>query len=258
MCSSGFIGGHEADHVERWITWLRARPEPELRDVGVLVRPHPMNVRQWRGRDLAHYRRAALWRLEDTEPATQRAKEEFFDSVHHSAAVLGLNSTSLVESAAIGRPVLTLLTPEYAASQEGTAHFGLIAGKDGMLIVARTMEEHAAQLRAALRDPDLDGARRRRFVMSFVRPRGMDVEATAELVAALERAAARPAPLPARPPLRSLAIRVALAPVLRLPRIPSGKERTRIRKRVRRNARRGFAMARAALADRVARASPRS
>ncbi|MGI8780930.1 MAG: hypothetical protein ACR2L8_12345 [Solirubrobacteraceae bacterium] len=265
MCSSGFISGDEADHVERWIAWLRARPERELREVGVLVRPHPVNAGVWRGRDLAHHGQAALWRLEDTEPATQPAKEEYFDSVHHASAVLGLNSTSLVESAAIGRPVLTLLTPEYAASQEGTAHFGVIAGEDGMLIVARTMEQHAAQLLAALRDPDLDGERRRRFVEGFVRPHGLDVEATGVLVTEIERAAAAPPPLPARPSLGSTAIRAALAPVVR---IPTGKEWARTQKRVRRRVRRvrrrvrrrrhALAHGVAALADRVAHGLSRS
>jgi len=97
--------------------------------------------------------------LEDTEPATHRAKEEFFDTIRHASAVVGLNSTSLIESAIIGRPVLTWLAPAYSASQTGTVHFGLIAGADGLLIVGRTWEEHMEHLCAALRDQDLDGER---------------------------------------------------------------------------------------------------
>jgi hypothetical protein len=238
MCSSGFIGGDEADHIERWIAWLRERPEPELRNVGVLVRPHPTNVKQWRQRDLSGRRQAALWRLDDTEPATPGAKAEFYDSVHHSAAVIGLNSTSLIESAAIGRPVLTLLTPEYAASQEGTMHFDLIAGQEGVLIVGRTWEEHAAQLVAALRDPDLDGDRRRRFVHSFLRPHGMDVEATGVLVAELERTLAAPAPAAGRTSPGTVVMRALLTPLVYRPTRHSAKERARISKRNRRRSRR--------------------
>jgi hypothetical protein len=235
MCSSGFIGeAHEADHVEDWIAWLRGRPEPELREAGVLVRPHPINAEQWRGRDLTRHGNAAVWRLENTEPATEAAKAEFFDSVHHATAVIGLNSTSMIESAAIGRPVLTLLTPEYAESQDGTAHFGLIAGDDGVLVVARSLEEHAVQLTAALANPDYSGERRRRFVEWFVRPRGLDVTATDVLVAELERLAAAPAPVPARPKLHRSALRALLTPVVHSSRVPTAKERARLRKRAQR------------------------
>jgi hypothetical protein len=226
MCSSGFIGGHEADHVKAWIERLRASDAPELRDVGVLIRPHPTNASQWRDFELAGFDQVALWRLRDTEPATKRAKDEFFDTIRHSDVVVGLNSTALIESAIIGRPVLTWLTPEYEDSQNGTMHFGLIAGPDGMLIVGRTWSEHLDQLRAALRDEDVDGDRRRRFIGSFVRPRGTRVRATDALADALEQAATAPPPAPARS-LRSSVIRVLLTPVVKWPMAPYDKVRLR-------------------------------
>jgi hypothetical protein len=230
MCSSGFIGGHEADHVKAWIERLRASGDPELRDAGVLIRPHPTNAPQWEGFDLTGLEQVALWRLRDTEPATKRAKDEFFDTIRHCSVVVGLNSTALIESAIIGRPVLTWLTPEYEASQNGTMHFGLIAGPDGMLIVGRSWDEHLDQLRAALRDKDLDGDRRRRFIASFVRPRGVQLRATDVLADVLEQAAAAPAPAPARS-LRASALRVLLTPVVHWPMDPYDKARLRAQRR---------------------------
>jgi hypothetical protein len=227
MCSSGFIGGAEADHIGAWIERLRARPEPELCEVGILIRPHPINARQWEDHAVSGLEQVALWRLEDTEPATERGKNEFFDTVHHSAAVVGLNSTSLIESAILERPVLTLLTPEYAASQDGTAHFRLIAGEEGMLIVGHTWEQHAQQLLGALADPDYDGERRRRFVRTFIRPRGMDVEATDELVSAIERMGQLSVPAPVGRSVARVLGRVLLAPAVHWPMDPSTKGRAR-------------------------------
>lgn len=230
MCSSGFIGGHEADHVKAWIERLRASGDPELRNVGVLIRPHPTNAPQWQGFDLTGLEHVALWRLRDTEPATKRAKDEFFDTIRHCHVVVGLNSTALIESAIIGRPVLTWLTPEYEASQNGTMHFGLIAGPDGMLIVAHSWEEHLDQLRAALGDEDLDGDRRRRFIGSFVRPHGVELRATDVLADALEQAVAAAAPAPARS-LRASVLRVLLTPVVHWPMDPYDKARLRAQRR---------------------------
>lgn len=237
MCSSGFIGGQEADHVEAWVRRLRTCVAPEMRDVGILIRPHPTNARQWEDFDTAGLGQVALWRLEDTEPATQRAKEEFFDTIHHASAVVGLNSTSLIESAIIGRPALTWLAPDYEASQNGTIHFRLIAGEDGMLVVGRTWDEHVGHLCAALRDQDLDGDRRRRFVRAFVRPRGMNVRATDVLVDTLEQAATAPPPAPVKK-LGLSFVRVGLTPVVYWPREPFDKARARLRRKSRRKGRR--------------------
>lgn len=231
MCSSGFIGGEEADHVERWIAWLRGRPEPALREAGVLVRPHPANAPQWADRDLSAHGNVVLWGLEDTEPATEAAKREFYDTVHHSSAVVGLNSTALIESAIIGRPVLTLLTHEYAASQEGTPHFHMIAGDRGMLVVARSWAEHAEQLAAAIADPAYAEDRRRRFVRDFARPYGVEADGTGRLVEELEALVARPAPAPRKATVAGRVGRLAMAPVVNLPELPSRKERARLRKR---------------------------
>jgi hypothetical protein len=201
-----------------------------LLDVGVLIRPHPANASQWKDFDLSGLPQVALWRLRDTEPATKRAKDEFFDTIRHCNVVVGLNSTALIESAIIGRPVLTWLTPDYEASQNGTMHFDLIAGPNGMLIVGHSWEEHLGQLVAALRDEDLDGDRRRRFIASFVRPRGVQLRATDVLADVLEQAAAAPAPAPARS-LGASVLRVLLTPIVHWPMNPYDKARLRARRR---------------------------
>src|SRR3712207_9158332 len=45
LCSSGFIAGDEVRAVADWIAALRARPEPQLANAAVLVRPHPAKPR---------------------------------------------------------------------------------------------------------------------------------------------------------------------------------------------------------------------
>ena len=36
---------------------------------------------------------------------------------------LGVNTSAMIEAAILGRPVLSVLAPEFAATQEGTVHF---------------------------------------------------------------------------------------------------------------------------------------
>ena len=120
--------------------------------------------------------------------------------MYHAAAVVGLNTSALVESAIVDRPVFTVLLPEFRDNQEGTFHFHhLMRVGDGFLNVSRSLAEHAAQLGAVLNGAP--GRPNRPFVEAFIRPRGADVAATPVFVEALETMAAapplRPQPVPA-------------------------------------------------------------
>jgi hypothetical protein len=115
----------------------------------------------------------------------------------------------MIEAALVGRPVLTVLDPEYDAVQRGTLHFRhLLEAGGGILRVAESVDEHAGQLREALVGGPV---RNDAFVREFVRPHGLDVAATPVFVGEVERLAAAPAPRPQRPPLRLLPLRPVLA-----------------------------------------------
>src|SRR5581483_6960791 len=81
-----------------------------------------------------------------------------------------------------------------------------------LLHVARTLDEHAAQLERALRGEGDDG-RNRRFLERFVRPLGLDRPASGQVADEIERLGWSPAPAPDRGPL--------LAPLARALRAPS-------------------------------------
>jgi hypothetical protein len=113
----------------------------------------------------------------------------------HAAAVVGLNTSALVESAIVDRPVFTVLMPEFRDSQEGTFHFHyLLDAADGFLNVSRSLDEHVGQLAGLLSG----GAVRsnRRFVEHFIRPRGATVAATGIFADAVEEIARDTSPRP--------------------------------------------------------------
>jgi hypothetical protein len=187
--SSPFIAPDEVPVVERWLRFLRERPEPELSELGVLIRPHPQNAAQWERADLTPLGRVAIHPRGGDDPVTDTAKSLYYDSIHHSTGVVGINTSALIESAIVGRTVYTLALPEVREAQEGTLHFKhLVRAGGGLLEVAHTLDEHAAQLRQGLAASD--GGRNRPFLEEFVRPHGLDVPATPRLVDAVERLAA--------------------------------------------------------------------
>jgi hypothetical protein len=202
----------EAEYVrDVWIPQLRE--DPRFRDVQLLIRPHPRRLDQWRAVSFDALPDVAVWpREEASMPVDTETRDDFFDSIHHSAAVVGLNTTAMIEAAIVGRSVHTLLAPEFADSQTGTSHFDyLLSVGGGLLRVARSLEEHRDQLVDTIAGGDGEaGKRRRRFLEEFVRPRGLDLPALPLVVDAIESTARLGPTRPERGPLRVVPLRLAL------------------------------------------------
>ena len=118
-----------------------------------------------------------------------------------------------MEAAILGKPVLSLLTKDFAATQKGTLHFHyLLPENGGFLRVAGSLENHVSQLVDAIRNPDASRAQTQSFVQTFLRPQGLDVPCTPLLADALERAADRPRPA-ATDSVGARALRLVILPL---------------------------------------------
>ncbi|MDQ3065571.1 MAG: hypothetical protein M3R12_00265 [Actinomycetota bacterium] len=192
-------------------TWIPGvRGDPGLADVQVLVRPHPRRQEQWTAVPFDDLGGVAVWPSphESSMPMDQETRGDFFDSIHHSAAVVGVNTTAMLEAAAVGRTVHTLLLPEWEQCQTEIFHFSYLVEVGGGLVrTAPSLEEHRAQLLETLEGRDVDAAaRRERFLTEFVRPYGLDEPALPRVLQAIEETAAVR-------PVRERTNRLALTPL---------------------------------------------
>jgi hypothetical protein len=195
-------GDSEPAFVERWLAGLEESPAG-ARAPFVIVRPHPANVEPWQSPGLElrlRQRRAVVWpSAYSGMPLRGDEIEAFRLSLLASTAVVGVNTTAMIEAAIVGRPVLTVHDPAFVHSQRETLHFAHLAdGSGGCALVASTLDEHLAQLEAVLADPDGRRQALSRFVSAFVRPRGLDRRATDWLCDAIERVAGARRAAPAR------------------------------------------------------------
>ena len=187
VCSSEFVAPDEVDFVRRWIRALRHSRYKELRDCGVLVRPHPAHQKPWARVALAEPD-VAIWAAKET----MNADQGLYDSLFHCGAVVGLNTSAMLEAAILGKSVYTILATEFAGGQSETLHFHYLrASNGGLLHEAATMEEHFDQLASALRDQRASD-RASAFVDRFVRPRGRALSVAPLMADEIERVAALP------------------------------------------------------------------
>ena len=194
VCSSLFRGtADEPSFVLDWIHALRSSADPRLKDIGILVRPHPSRLKEWNEVDLSGYANVAFW---GAHPVDAESKEDYFDSLYYSAAVVGLNTSAFIEASVVGKPVHTVLLPEISThNQEGTIHFRyLLTVNGGLLRAARSFDEHVRLLADSLSGEGGGDEKAARFAEGFVRPFGSAVPATPTFVDAVERVANAPAP----------------------------------------------------------------
>ena len=213
VCSSLFRGTtDEPLFVLDWIRAIRSSPDPRLKDIGLLIRPHPQRLKEWAAVDCSGYRNVAFW---GAHPVDEESKSDYFDSMYYSAAVAGLNTSAFVEASVVGKPVHTVLLPEISEyNQEGTLHFHyLLTVNGGLLRAARSLEEQVALLADTLADEGGGDPKAARFAEGFVRPFGAGVAATPLFADAVERVAAGPAPARERAGLAALT-RVPLYPLV--------------------------------------------
>jgi hypothetical protein len=185
VCSALIKGSpSEAEFVREWLEWVRGSSDPLVAKASVLVRPHPSQSGAWREVDLTSYGPVAIW---GGNPIDEASRADYFDSLHGSDVVVGLNTSAFIEAGIVGREVLAVLVPRFYDNQEGTGHFRyLLEVGGGLLRVGRGRDEHLSQLATALRRPATEEHPHRSFVEAFVRPGGLNQPATPVFARAIE------------------------------------------------------------------------
>jgi len=172
--SSRFIAEEDVPVALAWARAIRASDDPVLSRIGILIRPHPQNYGDWMEVDLSEIGNAVVYPRGGANPVGRDAKSEYFDTMYHCRAVVGVNTSGLIEASILGKPVHTVLFDEMKETQSGTLHFHHIAGEgEGFLRVARDLDEHTRLLAESIADPSQDEARDKAFVERFVWPKSI-------------------------------------------------------------------------------------
>ncbi|HEY6507852.1 MAG TPA: hypothetical protein VIY56_07545 [Vicinamibacterales bacterium] len=181
-------GMSEVRFVKTWLRAIRASTDDVVRQAFVLVRPHPSNLKQWARVDLRDPAATVHPASYSGMPLSAPEVEEFRSSLAASSAVVGVNTTAMIEAAIMRRPVLSVRLDVFAHSQRETLHFGYVSeGETGFVMVSDTLESHVGQLASVLADPGSAVAAGDRFVDRFVRPGGRQQSATSQVVDVLEQ-----------------------------------------------------------------------
>ena len=191
LCSSASIGGDERPFIQTWLDAVRSSADPELAGANVLIRPHPKNRKQWEGSESLGG--APVTPLDDGGFYGFSGQENLFDTLYHADALVGLNTTAMIEAAILRKPVLTPQLshmPEVRRATEEMYHFRYLSGETGGFVrIAHSMDQHLEQLSGALADPGAYRESADRFVAHFIRPHGREVAGVQVMADAIDQVA---------------------------------------------------------------------
>ncbi len=203
----------ELEFVNNWLRALRASPDASVRRAAVLIRPHPGNREHWLDARFKGLGTVVVW---PTGPRPVFMRDDdvqaYYHSIHYSEAVVGINTSAMIEATIIGRPVFSIRQPGVAQAE--TVHFEyLTPASGGSTVVADSFAEHTEQLAGVLRDPDRLEAARQTFIRGFIKPAELlaaPLDCFADAIMALIRQPRRPRPMPIwLRPVRGMARRAA-------------------------------------------------
>ncbi|MFZ2103588.1 MAG: hypothetical protein WAU86_23795 [Oricola sp.] len=172
LCSTNSIGGgNKRVVVEDWLAALRRHGDETLRDAHVVIRPHPVSATDWSGLD---HPGAAIHPARGVKyPTTAEQQKTYLETLHHADAVVGLNTSAMIESAIAGKPVLTYRGHASDLNQASNLHFRHLA-ESGYVKVLPNLPDHLDELAVALRTA-FDRRPAERFLREFIRPSGTDL-----------------------------------------------------------------------------------
>jgi len=179
LCSSKGISEREIELIEKLISYF-ADVEEAIRP-SLIVRPHPFKDMDTDGLENGWVK---VFPKGGQRPDTDQARSTYYDSLYHSAAVIGVNTTGFLESAILDKPCLTLVTPMTSRGQEMRAHFKHLMDA-GYIEVAKDFPELVEKTRRNISGIDAGRENRARFVHNFIRPHGLDTQASQVMAGAI-------------------------------------------------------------------------
>ncbi|MDC0575539.1 hypothetical protein OAO51_02360 [Nitrosomonadaceae bacterium] len=185
--SSTYISGDELWLVRKFVAAMRSSGDPLLHNANIMVRPHPSNAK-W-CRNLSE-RNVVVWPRNGDLPDTREGKLDFYNALHHAFVTVGVNTTGMIDAVINDKPGIAIMSDGYKRTQEKTLHFRHLL-ESGAIYLCGSEESATAQILQIYHGQDTKCEARKKFVSTYIRPRGADMPAGLAAAMAIEALAGK-------------------------------------------------------------------
>ena len=185
LCSSTLVAGDEARVIRNLRKILDGAEDDRVRRMQIIVRPYPAN---WDICGNLNLRDVAVVPKSGPVVDPFLNQQQLYDTIYHSTAFMGINTTSILDAIVLGKPVIAPRSKDYEERQLGTFHFQEVY-KEGVLDLV-DIENEKRDLYKILIDllegRDRREERRTAFIKRYIRPRGLEASAGRAILEEIE------------------------------------------------------------------------
>jgi len=163
VCSSSISGAEESIIAELASSLRQCESTKGLR---IIVRRHPSPIKRIKPLNIEG---VSFWPAKGVVPDTFELRRDYFNTLYHATAVVGINTSAFVEAAILDRPCISITPESLRFCQSEMPHFNYLV-QAGFLAIAHDAGAVVAQVIELMAGNDSYCEARRKFVRSFVRP----------------------------------------------------------------------------------------
>jgi hypothetical protein len=170
--SSRNIAKDESWFVRDLLAGLQQQSLLAPKKVQLLLRPHPANVDIYESLR-AEQSGARVWPEAGALPETPQAFADMRNSFEHADAVIGINTSGMIDAVLADLPTFSIRLPAYRQTQADSLHFQYLE-RAGVLYISDSLATFFEEFGAVLHGRDPQAGNRRKFAELFARPRGLE------------------------------------------------------------------------------------
>lgn len=172
------FGEVEGKLIKEMLAVFRGHSSPRVRELRIIHRPHPLCPHRDVTQRFCDEPHLVVQRPTSDVPATEESLRDLYGLIHHSEATVAINTSASWECIILDKPSFTIVLEEFSERQHDLFYFRELVDSQTTTCVASTAEL-TDELGRLMEGDDPRRAQRRRFRQGFIRPRGLDAEASA-------------------------------------------------------------------------------
>jgi hypothetical protein len=180
--SSLNIARDESWLVKEIIKSMRAHSDQAIREMTLVIRPHPANTRVY---EQIQEDGVVVWPKGGALPESEDSQRDFYNTMYHCVAAMGINTSGMIDAIILNKPCISIMTDTYYKTQHEATHFSYLL-KSGAIEVAGGADECLKIVGQILAHKDTKESARQDFIRSFVRPYGLEITAGEVAARAIE------------------------------------------------------------------------
>lgn len=166
-----------SSNIARDETWLiknirqilDASKNQSIRNINILIRPHPANTKIYQG---VEQKNIKVFPKSGSLSTDKKQLQDFYDSLFHSFATIGINTSAMIDAAIIDKPIIAYMSDKYSKTQKEAVHFQQLL-KSQTLYLAKSNQDLLNIIQKLITNKDKLSENRQQFVKDFIRPKGL-------------------------------------------------------------------------------------